>query len=359
MINRFFVNISAFFFFYFATIAVYIIFMPKVLNDIGYSASEIGVIFAISPLMRFLTPFFFLKKFELNQKLFIIASLINILGVFSFFFTIEHFYLLIVSNILFGIGMSLTLPYIESISLAKLKENYGKSRLYGSIGFMLISLVLARFLTPELGVIYLFSLVVFIAIFGFFVSSHEVKVEKKEESSGFSLKTHWQFWVSLFLMQMAFGAFYNFFTIYATERGISLEMVSYLWAFGIICEIVMLNYQTPILKRFSLTTLIKFALLITVLRWFLIFLFPTSIEIYFFTQSLHAFSFALYHTATLSFVHSLYNNKKLANQFFYGFSYGLGGFIGAIVAGKFYGEYLFLYASIVTLLSYFVLRGKR
>ena len=34
--------------------------------------------------------------------------------------------------------------------------------------------------------------------------------------------------------------------------------------------------------------------------------------------------------------------KKLAQQFMYGVAYGLGGFIGAFVAGAVYGEYLFI-----------------
>ncbi len=359
MINRFFKDISAFFFFYFASIAVYIIFMPKVLNDLGYSPTQIGVVFAILPLIRFLTPFFFLKKFKLNQKLFITASILNIIGVGSFFFTMEYFYLFMISNIFFGIGMSLTLPYIETISLAKLKENYGKSRLYGSIGFMLITLVLAKFLTPTLGIIYLLISVIIVSIFGFLVSKAEDKIEKKEEShEKFSMLTHWQLWVSMFLMQVAFGSFYNFFTIYATDRSIDLEMVSYLWAFGIICEIIMLNYQAPLLKKFSLLSIIKFTIIITTLRWFLVFMFPTSLPIYFISQSLHAFSFALYHTATLSYIYSLYKNKQLANQFFYGFSYGLGGFIGALLAGQLYGDYLFLSSAIITFIAWVIL-GKK
>ena len=63
-----FFNLSAFYFFYFAAVGVYIIFMPKVLHDIGYDAFEIGIIFALAPLMRFLTPFLFLKHIKLDDN---------------------------------------------------------------------------------------------------------------------------------------------------------------------------------------------------------------------------------------------------------------------------------------------------
>jgi len=46
----------------------------------------------------------------------------------------------------------------------------------------------------------------------------------------------------------------------------------------------------------------------------------------------------------------------------YGVTYGLGGFIGALVAGAVYGEFLFLYSALFSLLSlialYFVKTKK-
>ncbi|MGB5867094.1 MAG: MFS transporter, partial [Arcobacteraceae bacterium] len=75
----------------------------------------------------------------------------------------------------------------------------------------------------------------------------------------------------------------------------------------------------------------------------------------FFTQGLHAFSFGLYHSAVILFLYKIYSNKKLAQQFMLGIAYGLGGFIGAIVSGQVYGEYLFLYSSLIALVSYFSL----
>ena len=71
----------------------------------------------------------------------------------------------------------------------------------------------------------------------------------------------------------------------------------------------------------------------------------------FFTQSLHAFSFGLYHSSVIIYLYTLYENKKLAQQFMYGVAYGLGGFIGALVAGAVYGEYLFLYSALFSLIS--------
>ena len=356
----FFFKLSAFYFFYFAAVGVYIIFMPKVLHDIGYSPADIGIIFALAPLMRFATPFLFLKHVKLDQPMFKSALLLSILSSSLFYFTIDHFYLFMLNNAILGVCLSLILPYIEVISLKELgKERYGKSRLYGSIGFMMISLVLAKFLSePFIALHYYLATNILTVIFALLLLKFDVPHEETiQDDKKFSFLKYWPFWLSLFFMQMSFGGFYNFFTIYETEHGISLEMTSYLWSFGVICEIVMLYFQAPLLKN-NLLNIIKFSIGITTLRWLLLYLFPDSLSITFITQSMHAFSFGLYHSSVIIYLYSLYSNKKLAQQFMYGVAYGLGGFIGALLAGWLYGEQLFLYAALFSLIAFLSLYIK-
>lgn len=348
-----FFNLSAFYFFYFAATGIYVIFLPKVLNDIGYSYFDIGIVLAIAPLMRFAVPFLFLKHVKLDNTVFIVALLTSILGVLCFYLTLEHFYLFLINNAILAAALSLILPYLEVIAISNLgKEKYGKSRLFGSIGFMAIAIILAKVLSSSFVAIHFYFLVIVLtAIFSLLLLKYEAKQETESTNDAtFSFFKYFPFWLALFFMQFSFGGFYNFFTIYETDHGISLETTSYLWAFGVICEILMLYFQGPILKK-NLENLIKLCLAITSFRWFLLYLYPNSLEIAYFTQSLHAFSFGLFHTASIMYLYSLYENKKLAQQFMYGFAYGLGGFLGALVAGKTYGENLFLYSAIFALFA--------
>jgi PPP family 3-phenylpropionic acid transporter len=131
-------------------------------------------------------------------------------------------------------------------------------------------------------------------------------------------------------------------------------MTSWMWSFGVICEIVMLYFQGPLLQK-NLLTILQFATLITSMRWLVLYLYPNSVIITFASQSLHAVSFALYHTAAITYVFSLYSQKKLAQQFFLGIAFGLGGSIGAILSGQVYGEYLFLIESLITFIAFVVL----
>jgi PPP family 3-phenylpropionic acid transporter len=85
--------------------------MPKVLSMAGYSASDIGIIFAAGPLVRFILPFAFTRGLKLNIKSFNIAVVIMLFSSVAFYFAIDNFYKLLASNIGLGIGLSLVLPY--------------------------------------------------------------------------------------------------------------------------------------------------------------------------------------------------------------------------------------------------------
>jgi len=87
----------------------------------------------------------------------------------------------------------------------------------------------------------------------------------------------------------------------------------------------------------------------------ILYLFPDSVTLTFASQSLHAIGFALYHTAAITYVFSLYTQKKLAQQFFLGIAFGLGGSVGAVLSGQIYGEYLFLAESLITFMAFIVL----
>ncbi|MDF1883140.1 MFS transporter [Sulfurimonas sp. SAG-AH-194-C21] len=351
--------LSSFYFFYFSVVGVYVIFIPEILTTYGYSAEQVGIIFAAGPLVRFILPMLFIRGLKLERKAFNISLLIMVLSALSFYTFVENFYQLLASNIFLGIGLGVTLPYIEVIALEKLgRENYGKIRLFGSLGFVLVALVLVKFLTsPVIALDFLLSLTFATAIFAFIIV-HELYKSKKQKKevlkNDINLFKDWRLWLGLTLMQLSFGAFYNFFTIYATDNGISLQTTIYLWSFGVVAEIVMFQYQARFLRS-KLLFVIQIATLLTAFRWFLVFVYPQNILVLYFSQSLHAFSFALFHSAAIAYLHQLYKHKALAQQFFSGITYGLGGFLGALLSGVIYEqypEYLFLSSTFIAFMSF-------
>ncbi|WP_294951008.1 MFS transporter [Sulfurovum sp.] len=349
--------LGAFYFFYFALVGVYVIFMPKVLLELGYSTIEVGVIYAAAPFMRFLLPFIFRHYIALTPKVYILSLVLAVISTLLFLGTVKSFGLYLVANLLFGAAVGISLPYVETIALASLtKTSYGKIRLWGSLGFMGIALWLGKVLEVPYEALYYLNAATFLSlVFGTLLVRYDTTVHSAaQDDSAFSLSKYWAFWVSVFLMQVGFGGFYNFFTIYETSHGISLEMTSWMWSFGVVCEIVMLYFQGPLLQR-NLLNILQFAILVTVIRWMILYLFPGSVPWTFASQSLHAVSFALYHTASITYVFSLYSQKKLAQQFFLGIAFGLGGSVGAILSGQIYGKNMFLVEACITFMAFAVL----
>ena len=122
----------------------------------------------------------------------------------------------------------------------------------------------------------------------------------------------------------------------------------------------MLFFQGRLLKKNALTIL-QIATFVTAVRWFLLYLFPDSLEVSFFTQSIHAISFALFHSAAISYLFTLYKKRKLAQQFFLGITYGLGGFFGAIYSGymyQYFSTYLFLSSALIALMAFLFVRQE-
>ena len=349
--------LGAYYFFYFALVGVYVIFMPKALLELDYTTVEVGIIYAAAPFMRFLLPFVFRHYLALTSKVYLLSLLFTFIGTLLFINSVESFWGYLLANLLFGAAMGISLPYIETIALASLsKSHYGKVRLWGSLGFMGIALWLGKVLETPYEALYYLSLMAFLTlIFGALLTKYDTTShESTQDDTSFSLLKYWAFWSSIFLMQVGFGGFYNFFTIYETSHGISLEMTSWMWSFGVICEIVMLYFQGPLLQR-NLLNILQFATLVTALRWMMLYLFPDSVTLTFASQSLHAISFALYHTAAITYVFSLYTQKKLAQQFFLGIAFGLGGSVGAVLSGQIYGEEMFLIEAIITFMAFVVL----
>jgi PPP family 3-phenylpropionic acid transporter len=325
---------------------------------IGYSASEIGIIFAVAPMIRFILPFAFIKGLRLDVKAFNTALFFLLSSSVSFYFTRDDFTYLLLSNVGLGIGLSIILPYIEVIALQEIgKEKYGRVRLFGSIGFIIVALVLVKFLNSvDIAFLFLMTLAFFTSIFAFSIvkKSHNIQTKKLPQNDIHILQDY-KLWAGLTLMQISFGSFYNFFTIYETDFGISLDMTIYLWSFGVLCEIIMLYFQGKLL-HFNLLNILQISIFLTAIRWFLVFLYPQHLFIIFFSQALHAFSFALFHSSTIIYLYGYYKHKALAQQFFLGVSYGFGGFLGALIAGYIYEHfpnYLFLSSTCIALGSLF------
>jgi len=321
--------------------------MPKYFKDIGFNSTQIGLIFAMLPIARFLTPFIYLKK-TLNRFDYILALIISILA--SFLLLSNNFYLILFAFFIIGVSFSIIFPYIEAIAIEKLKEKYGKSRLYGSIGFMLFGIIASYI---DFNLVWFFIILMILTNLTAIYFLRDKTIKKSSKSINFFKE--WRFWIALILLQISFGGFYNFFTIYNIENGIKREYIGWLFAIGVVAEITIFIYQHKFIKKFSPIFWIKISIFLTFIRWLILHLFSGNLILIALSQLIHAFSFALFHTASLLYITAKYENKTLAQQFFAGIGYGIAAFLGSIISGYLYGENLFLYEALFALIGFLIM----
>jgi PPP family 3-phenylpropionic acid transporter len=358
MPNRFGFFTSLFYFFYFWATGVFIIFVPKTLVDIGYSAAQIGILLSIMPLIRFATPFLFSSKIKFTKETFLWSLALSTLFFALFIFTYHNFWLLFVNTLLYGIFVSITLPYVDTAALRVIpKEKYGLVRLFGSIGFMGAGLVLGKMaLDKEAVFLNYFVSVALMSVFGAMLAARdeakEIEGENgKKEPEIRKYIADIPFWLSMILVQLSFGAFYGFFTVFESEHGISIENITYLWSIGVLAEIFMFAFQGKLLKNVKPLFIIKLSIATLIARWLALHFFEGNFFVAAVAQITHAFNFALFTTAVFLHIFSRYEDKKRAQMHFYGLSYGLGGFFGSIISGALYGPNIFLYSALFAAFS--------
>ena len=341
-----FLALISFYFLFFALIGDYVIFMPKYFSNY-FTPTQIGIIFSMMPIARFLTPFIFLKK-PLTKKDYILSIIIAFLS--SFLVLTKNFYLILISFFLIGSAFSVIFPYIETIAIEKLKTKYGKARVTGSIGFMLYGIIFSYI---QINHLISFIFLMFLTS----LSSLYFKEDKtiKKSSSKINFLKDYKFWLGLIFLQISFGGFYNFFTIYLLKHGINKEYIGWLWGIGVGAEIIVFLIGDKFLEKLKPIKWIKISIFLTSIRWLILYLFANSIILISLSQIIHAFSFAIFHTSALLYISKKYQNKTLAQQFYAGVGYGLAAFLGSIISGLLYGNKLFLYESIIAFFGFLIM----
>ena len=119
-------------------------------------------------------------------------------------------------------------------------------------------------------------------------------------------------------------------------------------------EIGLLFLSQRIFRRWGARRLLVFSLGITVLRWWVTALWPDSLPVMIAAQATHAFSFAAFFAAAMLLLAEYFPGRHNGHGqgVFYGLSSGVGGVIGALLAGqlwRFGGQVAFAVSGFIAL----------
>ncbi|WP_394176839.1 MFS transporter [Thalassotalea litorea] len=365
-------TLSGGFFCYFALIGVFMPFASLYLDAKGFNALQIGEILAIVAATKIIGPGLWAHIADRTGRLsniIILGCLLTIIALSWVFFS-DGFWQVLLSMSLFMLFFNGILPQLEVLTLSSItspKQTYARIRLWGSLGFIVATLVGGEVLSattslyfPHLAMFW----VVMLTLISLLNNDPETSVGETHKPLVDSVSKRLFhpgficFVISGLLMQISFGPFYNFFALYLRDAGFDTRYVGLFMGVAIVVEVLMFYFAYLFFKAWSLNRILGFCFFITAIRWLLTALFADNALILSIAMGMHAVSFALYHCACMAFFQNYFSptQQNRAQAIYNGLFYGVGGAIGAILTGWLWegsgsGQSSFLFAALASLLG--------
>ncbi len=347
MASKQFVRLSTNYFWYFGILGLVVPFLSVFLDARGFSSLEIGEILAVITATKIVAPSLWAQLADKSGKQLTIVQVGALLSLlcFSLIIWTVSYWPLMFSLAMFSLFWTAILPQIEVMTLNSIRKSakiYARIRLWGSIGFVVVAMLAGELI--ERYSAEAFSYIGIVILAGLFIStllSEQPRIPKKAHIDHVSIiakvfnSNFLLFFFAGLMLQMSFGPYYVFFALYLKNLTYSGFLIGIFIAIGVVAEIGIFAFAAIFFKSFSLKTLISVSILLTALRWFVVGHFPESHMALAFSQLIHALSFGLYHSASIAFIQQHFNSNQQsrAQAIYIGGVYGVGGAVGAYVAG--------------------------
>ncbi len=357
-------RLSSFYFCYFAAIGAFTPYFARWLDAQGLSGLAIGSVMAMWYLSRVIAPpaWGLLCAGSRAPLRWLQFGSVAMGLSFAGFLLAQGLWSLLLVMLAFGAFANAILPQFEAITLDRLgerRDRYGRIRLWGSLGFLLVAVgygpLLDRHGIEALPWLTLpLLLATCVAAFANGRVGHAVhtlpvpplrEVLRRPEVRRFLLV--------VLLMQIGFGPFYVVYSLHLAANGYSDSAIGLLWGLGVVAEIAVFLLMPQIFRRWSTTTVLLACLAASVLRWLLVASLPESLTAMVLAQCVHALSFGAFHAACMQQVTVFFPGRlgQHGQGLIFGFSSGIGGVVGAVLAGGLWqlagGRGAFLAAALV------------
>lgn len=394
--TKIFTLLSSFYFIYYASVGIFLPFWNLYLEQQGFNKAQIGWLMSVLMLARIVAPYFWgAIADKTNKPVFIIrlAVVVEMLVWLAVLWFSPSFYTYILLMFVYSFYQNATVPLVESVTLFWLEDtqgNYGKIRLWGSIGFLVTAFglgVIFDYVSMNYLPYCLLLLSILCLLLSGFIRQKPMEKTRKIASKTTTNKTtptnkkitskttltteethpntaffdnlkqrhiRW-FYFAQFLLLFSQAPYYGFYSNYLAEFNYSTSKIGTLWVAALIAEIIMFSQSKKLLHRFSQHSLFIACFVITGLRWLTVAFFPTLFVVQMLAQTLHAFSFALFQAVAMQFIFKhLEHHEQSRAQALYMSCWGLGVALGTGITGYFWeatgGSFWFAAAGILIIL---------
>ncbi|MBD3815074.1 MAG: MFS transporter [Halothiobacillus sp.] len=312
-------------FVYFLGFGVFLPFFSPYLQAQGFNAQQVGALLAAVMFAKIFGPLLLGWWVDHSNRLMPALRSTALFSLFLFGAIIgltlisAPFIWWLVILLLFGLVWQPILSQLDVLTLRLVADDshaYSAIRAWGSIGFIVASVglgwVLNGFIEYKTALI---SGFMWLFLLGLLILLLLMPEPKATQAPSVRSAQFWpSFWRHLrrppmlgflsmqFLVNVAHGVYYAFFSIYLDSKGYSAGVIGLLWALGVVAEIVLFFVLPRFLGRFALSTLFLLAIGLMALRWVMIGTLIDSLFWLLLAQLLHAASFGLTHAVRRLFV---------------------------------------------------------
>ncbi|GAA6173158.1 major facilitator superfamily domain-containing protein 6 [Colwellia sp. KU-HH00111] len=354
-----FTRLATSYFFYFAILGLISPYLSVFLDGKGFTSVELGEIFAILTATKIVAPSLWaILADKTGQKLLIIrlGALLALLS-FIVLFWLNSYWPISFCLALFSLFWTAILPQLEVFTLTSVRHSskiYARIRLWGSLGFIVLAVVAGQvmeyyapgnLLNSEANLftnafVWMGTVILLCLLISTMVIKPQRIVNKPQQQAlaitGKLLDLRFIiFFMAGVLLQISFGPYYGFFALFLRDLAYPGVAVGLLISLGVVAEILIFIFASSFFKAFTLKAILIVSLAATALRWFIVALYAESIWLLALTQLIHAASFALFHSASMIFIseHFTRCQQSRGQAVYLGGVYGVGGAIGAYIAG--------------------------
>lgn len=322
-------------------------FLGVFLDGRGFSSQQIGELIAVITFVRILGPNLWAVIADKTGKTLRVMQLGCLIALLSYLllFEVQGFWGI---SLAFGLVMmfwTAIAPQMETITLNSIDgdaKTYSNIRLWGSVGFIVASIV-AGILVDVRGSesILLLNTVI---LSGLLLMSLLLKDASKSHTDSPQQKSIWQvathpafvlFILASVLLQLSFAPYYGFFALYMRDIGYDAQEIGWLVSLGVAAEVIIFLLAGKMINRMGVKYTLILCLVLTALRWAALAKFAQQPFLLLLSQSIHAFSFGLAHAAAMQFIHFHFgdNQKSRGQAIYVSVSFGLGGSLGSYLTG--------------------------
>ncbi len=341
-------RLSGFYWLYYAILGGMIPYWGRYFQLQGFDAQQIGWLMAVVSLARLLGPNAWAYIADrTNKRLFYFRLAVCIGAVcFGWITLVDRLPLLLLSIFCFAFCWGAVMPQFEAIAMAHLsgqRHKYTLVRLWGSVGYVVLSLAMGSLLDYFMQSGFVFTLfLLFLATVGLAFAIPKQPQDNQQSPNKLNVLHVLRqpqvvvFFCALLLLNLSHSPFYTYFDIYITSNGYSGTTSGILIAVGVIAEIGIFVIVPRLLSRHGVKRLLLLSFALATIRWILTANFIDNLAIMFAAQLTHAATFGIAHAASIQWVSRVFtdNLQSRGQAFFTSFTYGAGGMLGNLLFGS-------------------------